>query len=111
MNFFSFLGILKPLEMMARAYNASIFPSNPRDVFGLLPLEEESNSNVLLTEILFKEEYDSLPATNVGGPDNNVHQCTRQDQALLRQMVQFINNGTFMDVCANDGCVREKSDC
>lgn len=97
-------------ETLARAYNASTFPSNPRQIFGLnqlMPAEATS----LITEILYEQEYHSLSKTNVATDTNSVHLCTKSDSAVTSQFIDFINTGSFSDVCVNGGCIRHNSNC
>jgi len=97
--------------MMAREYNASMFSSNPREIFGISPMSEESN--VCIAEIMYTEDYNKLLTNNVvkSSNGNHVHDCARHDKALLLQLTEFINSGIFLDVCASDGCMRDDSKC
>ena len=97
-------------ENMARAYSASSFQSNPREIFGLNPLEPTETTSCI-TEILYEEEYTTLSKTNVALETNNVHHCTRLDSAVTSQFIEFINTGSFLDVCVNGGCIRDNSNC
>ena len=96
---------------MARDYNASVFPSNPKEIYGITPMNNETT--VCITEIMYTNEFSMLPKNNVGTTTggNNVHWCARQDIAFQEQLVSFINNNEFLDVCATDGCIREGAWC
>lgn len=103
-------------EIMARAFNASILPNNPKDIYGVntLPYNNVSidDVNVLFTQVEYTDEYNSYPTRNVPSKtDTYVHWCVRSDPAILRQHVAFINNGTFIDPCVEDHCIREKAEC
>ncbi len=116
-------------EMMARAYQAWTYPSNPREIFGIpsnLTMSSDSgagipnadanastNTNTCLTEVLYERETKDLPNTNVVVTPNNVHQCTRHERIIEEQMVEFINSGgmSFPDICKMDrgkACVKEE---
>ena len=97
--------------ILARSYDASIFPSNPKAVFGLPTLspDENTNSQCVFTEILYEEELKTLPTTNVCGSFNPVHMCVHSDPYAIGQLTQFINTGNFVDVCPPNGCRRETS--
>ena len=108
-------------EGLARAYHAMLIPSNPRGDVYAIPLattgelgmtinSEDGTAPVFLTELLFKQEYSSLPTRDVLPPVNWVHICTRLDDAMIRQLTDFIQ-GQVTDVCENDGCIRDRADC
>ena len=106
-------------EALARAYGAVLIPNNPREeVFGIpFPIdndvknEGETGAMVTLTELLYKKEYESLPKKDVLPEENAVHYCVRVDEAMIRQMTEFINTGQVLDVCENDGCLRDSAHC
>jgi hypothetical protein len=71
-------------------------------------------SSVVLTEVLYQEEYEALPTRDILPPPNWVHLCTRLDAALQRQLTEFINTGRILMICSNvgeDGCIRARADC
>jgi hypothetical protein len=104
-------------EALARALGASILPNNPRkDIFDISiePAADGGLSlgpNVTLTELLFKSENASLPATDkyAETSTNAVHWCVREDAIMVGQVTEFINSGRVIDVCENNGCIREDS--
>lgn len=98
-------------DYMLRAYNASTFSSNPIRTFGVDFGKNESL--VYATDLLYQEEYQHLTLKNSGAEGNDVHYCTRLDAAIVNQMVEFCNTGTFLDVCEMDSskCIREVASC
>lgn len=98
-------------DYMLRAYNASTFSSNPIRTFGVDIGKNESL--VYATDLLYQEEYQHLTLKNSGAEGNDVHYCTRLDAAIVNQMVEFCNTGTFLDVCEMDSskCIREVASC
>ena len=96
---------------MARNYNAAAFSTNPKKIFGLESMTD--NSSICITEILYTNELSMLPSKNVVTTEsfNDVHWCVRQDTAMLEQLVSFINKKEFLDICATDGCIREGAWC
>jgi hypothetical protein len=104
-------------EALARAYNASILPNNPRqDIFGI-PISPAANeswngAHVTLTEVLYTKEYRDLPVEGVSGDnDNVVHVCLRQDCSLIAQLAVFVNTGRVIDPCIGDRCIRTEIAC
>jgi hypothetical protein len=111
-------------ESLTRAMGGSTFQDISRDIFGV-PTEEaavevvagESSSSswqgphVTLTELLFEKEYSSLPMDDKAPPHNNVHNCVRLDQAMIRQLEEFANTGRVIDPCIGDQCRRLSADC
>lgn len=105
-------------EALARAYNASVLPSNPRLTIFQIPkasltsaLSNEKSAtsgqpHVAWTEILYQNEYQGI-----GTSENLVHECLRQDCALIGQMSEFINTGRILDPCFNDRCLRKTIPC
>ena len=109
-------------EALARGYGAVLIPNNPRgDIYQIpYPIEGENGSGsslstasyaVTLTEIMYADEYVSLPTNDVLPHENLVHECVRRDPAMREQMTEFINTGPVVDVCVNDGCQRLTADC
>ena len=102
-------------EALARAYNASTLPNNPRKVFGLNEAQPANSSwpgpRVTFTELLYEKEYLRLPFGNQYSEDNNVHTCLRQDCHLIRQIAEFIDTGRIIDPCSKDRCVRKSIPC
>lgn len=99
--------------ILARSYNASIFPSNnPSTIFELHTMttdDENIKPNSVLTEIMYEEESKSLPITNTDGGFNPVHLCLMSDPYAVTQLTEFINTGNFIDVCPLQGGCRRKS--
>jgi hypothetical protein len=101
-------------EALARAYNASILPNSPRtNIFGIPITNTSSSSRVIWTELLYKDAYQSLPVSNAFPVQTStkVHACLRQDCPLMQQMAVFINTGTILDPCLEDGCLRMNISC
>uniref|UniRef100_A0A7S3LA23 Uncharacterized protein n=1 Tax=Amphora coffeiformis TaxID=265554 RepID=A0A7S3LA23_9STRA len=108
-------------EALARGYGAVLIPNNPRgDIYEIpYPIEDgRDNASlsaasyaVTLTEIMYADEYVSLPTNDVLPHENLVHVCLRRDPAMTEQMTEFINTGNVLDVCVHDGCQRLKADC
>ena len=109
-------------EALARAYEAFLIPNNPRgDVYGIpLPIDDNfqeaaesvtTNTIVTLTELDFAQEHASLPERDYLPVANPVHVCVRLDEAMIRQMTTFINTGQILDICENNGCLRDKAKC
>jgi len=105
-------------EALVRALNASSVPHNPRrDVFGVnrVPTERVLNDSVAVwAEVLFEDQYQSASRNNeVAPPDktNLIHQCLRQDCALIAQMTEFIQSDTIIDPCEGDNCFRSEISC
>lgn len=107
-------------ESMARAMNASVLSNNPRSIFGVPVMAEDMDEaadkssittlKVVLTEIMYEEEYANLPEDNAfpypGSNTNHVHWCVRWDDALISQVEEFANTGRVIDPCAADQCRR-----
>ena len=107
-------------EALARAFYATTVPSNPHLIFGVPVAKVETsnttnNSNALsratLTEVMYDQEYLGLPFDNTDAQDNDIHICLRRDKAMIAQLTQFINTGTIIDPCVNDGCHRNRIQC
>lgn len=112
-------------EALARAYNATILPHNPRSsIFGIRAANNLSTPSqhgnysggdephVTWTEVLYEKEYQNIPIDNIySASENNVHMCLRQDCALIAQMAEFINTGRIIDPCTNDNCLRTTVPC
>lgn len=106
-------------EALVRALNASTVPHNPRrSVFGVhrAPTESSLNETVTVwTEVLYRDQYQAATRNNQAvvpaDKTNLIHQCLRQDCALIAQMTEFIQNGTIVDPCKNDNCFRSEISC
>jgi hypothetical protein len=106
-------------EILARAYNASTLPHNPRrKIFGItkasLANETFNGPHVAWTELLYEKEYQMTPLDNYGTKQNNanlIHECLRQDCALIDQMTEFIHTGRVFDPCLHDSCLRTNISC
>jgi hypothetical protein len=101
-------------EALARAFNASILPNNPRPkIYGIhtdsAATEESLGPWVTLTELLYKKENASLPSSDNFNKlkVNAVHWCVREDSRMVAQVEEFVNSGRILDVCQHQGCVRE----
>lgn len=101
-------------EALARGFGAKLLPHHPREIFGLNDSVVDNTTlslnEAVFTEILFTREFKSLPKNDVFGTDNAIHVCLREDEAVNRQIATFINEGTILDVCAVDNCVRKRMD-
>eukprot|EP00980_Cylindrotheca_fusiformis_P008960 scaffold1912_cov135-Cylindrotheca_fusiformis.AAC.7 len=106
-------------EALARAYNASVLPHNPRSrIFGIdnAPLANKTwkGPHVAWTELLYEDEYQLRPLDNHEIKPNNgnlIHECLRQDCALIDQMSEFIRTGQILDPCLHGGCLRTNISC
>jgi hypothetical protein len=104
-------------EALARAYNASILPNNPRSqIFGISKMsatnDTDKTPHVVWTELLYASEYQTTPMNNDDNAmTNTIHECLRQDCALIGQVVEFINYGRIIDPCLNDNCLRKTIPC
>lgn len=103
-------------ESLARAFNASTLPGNPRQVFGLSTGNPSNKSatapHATFTEILYENEYAALPEDDYFPTWNAIHNCLRSDRAMNGQLVAFINTGAIEDPCAAEiGCNRSYVDC
>jgi len=94
-------------EALARAYNATLSPNAPHDVFGLTRMED---SNRVLTELVYDEVYERLPLWNIQPPANDIHYCLRYDPAIIDQIALFVNTGVFKDICMKNSCHRSTED-
>mmetsp|Transcript_3492 Transcript_3492/g.4021 ORF Transcript_3492/g.4021 Transcript_3492/m.4021 type:complete len:301 (+) Transcript_3492:2349-3251(+) len=100
--------------VLARAYKASLLPGHPIGVFGL-SVEQAANDTFsgpksAFTEILYEDDRQNLPKTNVPPAKSTpVHQCIRHDARLQQQIVEFINNGRIIDPCAGNRCKFKKA--
>ena len=94
-------------EHMGRDYGASAFASNPRKIHGIQAMDSESN--VCATEMMYTQPYAQLPKRNVvhSVGTSNVHLCTRSAEPFVLQLIEFVNNGNFLDVCSDHECVLE----
>lgn len=95
-------------EIVARNYGGAAFASNPNKILGIGEMTKDST--VCITEMLFQEPYERLPRINVVDQTDGsqVHWCTRLSQPLVHQLVEFINSGTFIDICSEDQCIQPK---
>jgi hypothetical protein len=99
-------------ETLARAFGAVIVLHNPRSVFGVPAVDSgDILVNASFIELEYDLEYLGLPADNVFAQPNNVHYCTRMDDALIRQLSNFLNTGVVIDPCIKDGCHRGSPKC
>ena len=117
-------------EILARTYNASVLPNNPRkDILGITTVppaaatnsvrlssydenyRKEFNSPVTWTELLFEKEYQCMPNDNRFWSGTKVHNCVAQDCALMAQISAFINTGEIIDPCVTDHCQRSNLTC
>lgn len=107
-------------ELLARNYDASIFQNNPKPVFDLSIKITDADLDTsitriqqpmsVFTEFFYEDEAKSLPGTNLNnGAFNTVHFCSRNDPDALRQVTEFINTGNFVNVCPEQGCIRQSS--
>lgn len=102
-------------ESLARAMGASTLPGNPRNIFGV-PVEDGAKNEgpgpaVILSELMYEQEYNSLPIENKDAEPNDVHWCLRLDSAIIEQVEEFINTGHVIDLCRNDQCERTSATC
>jgi hypothetical protein len=102
-------------ETLARAMGASTLPGNHRSIFGV-PVESAATNgslgpDVTLSELMYEEEYNTLPIENTFAESNDVHWCVRLDKAMVEQVEEFINTGRVIDPCRKDQCKRESADC
>lgn len=96
-------------EAMARAMNASALSGNERTVFGVPTVDRGSETpSAVLTELVYEEEYASLPVDNTMADGNGVHVCVRKDPAGIRQIEAFVNTGEVVDICEDDQCRRDR---
>mmetsp|Transcript_7878 Transcript_7878/g.12039 ORF Transcript_7878/g.12039 Transcript_7878/m.12039 type:complete len:961 (-) Transcript_7878:1421-4303(-) len=102
-------------EALARAFGAQTLPGNPRQIYGIpigKPASEVSDGpHATLTELLFEEEYATLPVKDLDEPYNRVHYCVRKDSQILKQIETFIDSGKVIDVCEKDHCRRQSANC
>lgn len=103
-------------EALARAMGASILPNNPRDIFGVSVADGATNETyfgpeVTLIELLYENEYNSLPLGDTFAKKNAVHVCVRRDKQVIRQIEEFVNTGRIIDICAEDECRRASAVC
>jgi len=104
-------------EALARGLGASVLENHPREVWGIgeatTPVDvlQSGAPRTILTELLYEEEYASLPVDDLYAAENSVHFCVREDAALIRQLSEFVNTGRVVDPCIEDGCRRERSRC
>jgi hypothetical protein len=103
-------------ESLARALGAYTLPKNPREIFGVTPALAATNETYLgpqvtLTELLYEQEYNSLPMDDKFGRKNSVHICVRRDNQAIRQIEEFINTGRVIDICVDDECRRTSAVC
>lgn len=96
-------------EAMARAMHGSTLPGNQRTIFGVPVAEQGGKTPVVLTEIVYEEEYKSLPVDNTIPEENHVHWCVRVDPSGIRQIEEFVNTGKVIDPCKKDQCQRASS--
>ena len=94
-------------EALARAFNATTVPGNPRTIFGVPA--SPGGSNVTLTELLYEKEFSSLPLDDTAAKSNSVHVCVRRDEKMIAQIAEFVNTGRVIDPCSEDQCRRSSS--
>jgi len=102
-------------ECLSRALGAQILPGSPRQIYGI-PLGTPANEtfdgpHVTLTELLFEDEYATLPVDDTPRPRNRVHYCVRKDSQILKQIETFIDSGKVIDICELDSCHRRNATC
>ena len=102
-------------EALARAFNASVLPHNPKNVFGV-PVAQAANETsdgpyVTFSELLYDPEYFDLPIDNTLPEINGVHFCVREDPAMVHQANEFINTGRVLDPCEQNACIRKEVKC
>ena len=97
-------------ESMARAMHASTLPNNARSIYGVPVTDgkENDHSNVILTEIMYEEEYQGLPLDDIRPERNHVHTCVRNDATMIDQIVHFIAS-EVINPCEEDQCRRQSS--
>lgn len=98
-------------EALARGFGAHTLPNSPRKIFGVPVTNETYSPHVTLTELLYEEEYLTLPADDWFAARNSVHYCVRKDAAMIDQMKTFINTGQVTDPCITDSCHRLEAEC
>lgn len=97
-------------EALTRAFGGAVLPHNPRtNVIGI-PVKT-GGSRVTLTELKYQQDYQKLPLSNELPEHTQVHNCVRQDPAINAQIEEFFNTGRLIDICENDGCIREVAHC
>lgn len=86
-----------------------MYSSNPKEIYGISPIN--SHSTACITEIMYTKAFDALPTKNVvtDHKNINIHRCARTDSLFKEQIVLFIEENMFMDVCASSDvrCVRD----
>lgn len=102
-------------EALGRAFNASLPPSSPRQIFGIPTVLASGLSvndpHVTLTEVMYDREFEGLLDDNKVNERNRIHYCLRKDKAMLLQVAEFINTGRVVDPCIKDGCHRSGIPC
>jgi hypothetical protein len=101
-------------EALARGFGAKLLPHHPQEIYGLsedAPVKANLGGEVVFTEFLFEQEYDSLPKNDVVGTDTLVHDCLRKDKEAIRQVKEFVSTGKVIDVCEKDNYVRDSISC
>ena len=103
-------------ERLARALGAQILPHAPRQPIYGIPMGNPSNDQqAVLTEMLYQQEYDSLPIDDeLTAHDNDVHNCVRLEPFLQNQIEEFFNSGQMIDPCAaanGTACKRRRTKC
>jgi len=100
-------------EFMARAYRSNTILNNPVKVFGIPAAANLETINTLFTEIIYNDEMQSLPKTNLVKlkTHNSVHTCTKKNKVLQEQKVTFINQDKFTDPCKMNKCTLGRSSC
>lgn len=111
-------------EALARAFNASMLPNGPRQVFGIPELislssgESSPNNNnnddgpyATITEVMYDNQLQGLPLDNTAAQHNDIHICLRRDKAMIKQVSQFLSTGKVIDPCTDDGCHRFRIEC
>ena len=105
-------------EALARGLGAATLPNSPREIYGIpvadftdIRLTASDSPPAVLTELLYLDEYASLPVGDGKRNSNSVHFCVRQDPSLIKQLTEFINNDEIIDPCEEDGCIRARVTC
>lgn len=95
-------------EAMVRGMHGKVLPKGPRSsaIFGVPVAEKGSDPDVVLTEVLYEQEYASLPIDNTPAEGNNVHEAVRWDAAMIGQVEAFANTGWAWNPCYEDSCKR-----
>jgi len=105
-------------EALARGLNAETLPNGPREIYEIpvadftdIRLGASETPPAILTELMYLDEYDHLPAGDRKRHINSVHFCVRQDPLLIMQITEFVNEGEIIDPCELDRCIRTRVTC